>query len=641
MRFSSLVPLLAAIVAPSFILAEDKVTTPPVVAAGQATPSDKSSEAQVLVTADRRETDATRSTASVARSTAADDRERGYVLNSWQWLEGIAGVDAVSGYGGIDGGLGRVRLRGANSYDTQWLVDGIPVSDPSTPQGNLPTYALPSAGLDHVEVVRGPQSGLYGSRAVGGVVNLITARPTSDHAALVRAEAGSFGTVRGVAEATGPLTKDLGYAIAIDGTHSDGFSAYTDSDAHGDPKDHERDGIDRLGATGRVEWQAVPSTSLYLAGRYQALNQEFDNYDPDDKTSLNHLRSTALSAGSRSQVTERLNIDVDLSWMGSERMYRTSSVTLYNGEQRRASIVGRYQVVSWLEAAIGADGAREEIVTTSTGSETEHHDWLGGGWAQLYSSGEHHDVSLAVRQDIQSHAGDASTWRVAAAAHAFEQRATLRAAVGTAFRAPSLSELYGYGGNPDLEAQESLGWEVGARLKPVRAVMLESTWFVNDYDNVIDYVDPDSWSGPIIGTFVNVPDYRVHGIENTLNVDLWERHLSLRATYTFQQVDEVPASDFDIYTIYLPRHLASVALITRGEPGWARIGYTYRGTSPTGNGDEKLDAVSMVDAAVGAVLGKTWEASLRVENVFDQHYEVNSGYTTAGMAIYGGVAARF
>jgi vitamin B12 transporter len=633
MRLSYLVPLLAAFVAPTLLPAAEPSVPQP-------TPTPARDE-QVVVTADRRETDAIRSTASVAQRDAQDDRERGYVLNTWQWLEGIAGVDAVGGSGGIDGGIGRVRIRGANSYDTQWLVDGIPVSDPSTPQGNLPTYALPSAGLDRVEVVRGPQSGLYGSRAVGGVVNLITARPTQDHEQLVRAEAGSFGTVRGVAEATGPVSKELGYAVSVDGTHSDGYSAYTDADSSGDPKDHERDGIDRLGATGRMEWQALPATSLYLAARYLALNQEFDNYNPDDRESSNKLRSTALSAGSRSRVAERVSIDTDLSWVGSERTYHTTSDTVYDGDQYRAAIVARYQALTWLEAALGGDGGRESITTTTASSEIDHHDWLGGIWGQLYSATEHHDVSLSVRQDAQSHAGDATTYRIAGAAHAFERRATLRAAVGTAFRAPSLSELYGYGANTELEAQKSLGWEVGVRLRPVPELAFESTYFVNDYDNVIDYVDPDGWSGPLDGRYTNIPDYRVHGIENTLTIDLWERHLSLQGNYTWQKVDEIPVSDYDIYTVYLPRHLAGVALVGRHDLGWARLGYTYRGTSPTGTGEEKLDAASVVDAAIGATITRIWEASVRVENLFDDHYEVNSSYTTSGLAIYGGVAARF
>lgn len=649
MRYSFLVPVLAALMVPTFVVAEETSPAATTATPASTTPPPTPPPAEkntVVVIADRRETDATRSTASVARVSAEDDRARGYVLNSWQWLTGLAGVDSVGGSGGIDGGVGRVRIRGSSSYDTQWLVDGIPVSDPSTPQGNVPTYALPTAGLDHVEVVRGAQSGLYGSRAVGGVVNLMTARPTSEHEGLGRVEAGSFGTVRGVAQGTGPIVEGLGYAIAVDGIHSDGFSSYTDLDAKGDPRDHEADGLDRLGATGRVEWQAAPATSLYLAGRYLALNQEFDNYDPDDDVSFNQLRSTTLSAGSRSRIAERVTVQVDVSWAGSQRTYRTGSsfgdsVTEYDGDQRRAAVVGRYQIVSGLEAAVGADGAREELVTETTLTETEHHDWLGGGWVQLYSSGPYHDISLSARQDIHSREGDATTWRVAAAHHVLEQRVTLRGAIGTAFRAPSLSEMYGFGGNTDLEAQESLGWEAGVRLKPISGALFESTWFVNDYDNVIDYVDPDTYLGPIPGAFTNVPDYRVHGIENTLTVDLWERFLSLVGAYTWQEVDEVPASDFDIYTIYLPRHLASVAVISRGEIGWARVGYTYRGTSPNGNGNEKLDAASIVDAALGVNLTRHWETSVRVENVFDEHYEVNSGYTTPGLAMYVSTAARF
>lgn len=648
MRLSSLVPLLAVLAGSFPLTAEDAPSAALPPGMPEQSPADgKPSDDQVVVTADRRDTAATRSTASVERVDAEDIRERGYVLNTWQWLEGLAGVDAVSGYGGIDGGLGRVRLRGTNSYDTQWLVDGIPVSDPSTPNGNIPTNQLPSAGLESVEVVRGAQSGLYGSRAVGGVINLITARPTADHQTVARVEAGSFGTVSGMAQGTGPIADGLGFALAIDGLHSDGFSSRTDADADGDDRDHEADGVDRLGSTGRLEWQAHDTTNLYAAARFQAINQEFDGSGPDDNLSLSKTRSVGISAGSRSQVSERVMIESDLSWLGSDRAYRNDGFfgltnTDYDGDQFRAALRGRYQIVSWLELALGADGARESVeISDATSSETRR-DYLGGGWIQLYSAGEHHDVSLSARQDLHSRAGDATTWRAAAATHAFEQRATLRGAVGTAFRAPSLEEQYApFGGNPDLEAQESLGWEVGIRLMPVQEIRLESTWYANDYDNVITYYDPDDFGGPIPGAFANVPEYRVHGLENTLELSVLDRRLSLIGTYTWQDVIEVPAGVFDSFSPYLPRHLINVSAIGRGEHGWVRLGLTHRSSAPTTTPGEQMDAFSLVDAAVGARIARHWEMSLRVENLLDDDYEVTPGYTTSDLAVYGGVAARF
>jgi vitamin B12 transporter len=648
MRPLSLVPLLAACAVPSLLIAEERAPAPTPASATTETPAPiTADDPPVVVTADRRETDATRSTASVSQVDADDDRERGYVLDSWRWLQGLAGVDAAAGYGGIDGGLGRLRIRGANSFDTQWLVDGIPVSDPSTPQGNLPTNQLPTAGLERVEVVRGAQSGLYGSRAVGGVVNLLTARPTAGHEILGRAEAGSFGTARGVAQATGPLATGLGYALAVDGLHSDGFSARTDADAEGDARDHEADSLDRLGANGRLEWQAHAATSLYLAARYQAINQEFDASGPDDLLSYSQTRTTGISGGSRTRLGERLVVESDLSWLGSDRTYREDgffglSTTGYDGDQRRAALRGRYLATTWLEATVGADGGRESLETVTAGASETHRDWLGGGWIQLYSAGEHHDVSLSTRTDLHSRAGDATTWRAAAAGHALERSVTVRGAAGTAFRAPSLGEMFAsFGGNPQLEAQESLSWDAGIRLAPVAQVALESTWFVNDYDNVIGYFDPDGFAGPLPGGYANVPSYEVRGWENAIELALWERHLSLRGAYTWQEVVTVPEDIFDSFSPYLPRHLANVAVIARGEPGWVRLGYTYRGSAPTTTSGTFLDASSVVDVAIGAALGRHWEVSARVDNLFDEDYEVNPGFTTSGLAFYGGVAARF
>lgn len=635
MHLKSLVPLLALLAGTFPLAAEDApvAPTPP-----PATVDDDAQEPPLIVTADRRETPAPRSTASVSRVDADDDRERGYVLNSWEWLEGLPGVDAVAANGGLDGGLGRVRIRGANSFDTQWRVDGIPLNDPSTTQGQLPPAYLPSAGLDRVEVVRGPQSGLYGSRAVGGVVNLLTARPTADHRTTARAEAGSFGTVRGVAQATGPLADGLGYSIAVDGLHSDGFSARTDADAQGDAKDHEADGIDRLGANGRLEWQAFDSTSLHVAARYQALNQEFDGFSgPDDSEALSKLRSTALSTGTRSRFGDRLSLEFDLAWQGSERAYHITSTTDYTGDQRYAALTARYHLFEWLELAVGGDGSREELGIDDGFSEVDHHAWLGGGWAQVYSAGEHHDVSLSARHDVSNRSEDATTWRAAAAGHAFDQRLTVRGAVATAFRAPSLFELYdSYSGNTDLLPQESLSWEVGVRVVPLAGLSFESTWFETDYDR-------------LIGTdaaflYINVTDYRLRGSENGASLDLWDRHVTLRAAYTWVDTVHVPNdASFETFTPYLPRHLANVAAILRGQPGWVRIGFTRRGAAPTSAFDSigQTAWASVLDAAVGINLGRNWEISARVDNVLDEDYEVTPGYATSGLAAYGGVTARF
>lgn len=646
MRLSSLVPFLATFLAPAFLVAEEQpvTTTPPRTTPALASSTD-SSDTSVVVTADRRETDAARSTASVSRVEASDDRERGYVLNTWQWLEGLAGIDAVSGYGGIDGGIGRVRLRGSNSYDTQWMVDGIPVSDPSTPQGSVQTSHLPTAGLEAVEVVRGAQSGLYGSRAVGGVVNLITARPTAEHDTLARVEAGSFGTVRGIAQGTGPIANGLGYALAVDGLHSDGFSAKAAAGDDGDAKNHEADSIDRLGANGRLEWQVHPSTSLYVASRYQALNQEFDNNGPDDNLSFAQTRIVGFSGGTRSRISERLTIDTDLSWLASERHYRDNSsffgltTTDYTGGQQRASIQGRYQATTWVEIALGGDGAKESLtVKNASGTSIDESDWLGGAWAQIYSAGDYHDLSLSARQDLHSRAADATTWRTAAAGHLLDRRITVRGAVATAFRAPSLYEQFDPNpftpGNPELEAQESLSYEVGLRLIPIPEITAESTWFVTDYDNVITTI--------ATGVFTNVPSYKVRGWENSLAWSLWDRHLTLSGVYTWHDVVTVPDPTvaFDSFSPYQPRHAFDLSAVGRAELGWVRIGFTRRGAAPTTFGTY-IDWASVVNAAAGMALSKNWEISVRVDNVFDEDYEVTPGYSTSGLAAYGGVAARF
>ena len=141
-------------------------------------------------------------------------------------------VDALRSVPGLDvtetGGPGRatsVRLRGANPGQTLVLIDGIRANDPTAPGADFDFSMVPVGAIDHIEVLRGPQSALYGSDAIGGVINIITKKGGGAPVNNVRAEGGSYGT----GALTGSTVGSLGpwsYAVAGSGIHSDSFSAY-------------------------------------------------------------------------------------------------------------------------------------------------------------------------------------------------------------------------------------------------------------------------------------------------------------------------------------------------------------------------------------------------------------------------------
>ena len=156
----------------------------------------------IVVTAERRDTDLERSTSITDVITPQDAADAGHPFNTFDLFRSLPGVDVIETNGGIDGSTTSIRLRGGRGQDTRYLLDGIPINDPTAADGAVNASVIPSTGLDRIEVVKGAQSGLYGANAVGGVVNLISRRPTAEPRTEGLVEGGSFGTLRGAAGAS-------------------------------------------------------------------------------------------------------------------------------------------------------------------------------------------------------------------------------------------------------------------------------------------------------------------------------------------------------------------------------------------------------------------------------------------------------
>jgi vitamin B12 transporter len=334
MRCRSLTLLLISSVAAVCARAEDAEPAPTPEAAKPAVAGSAPLGETIVVTPERRETTLARTSGDVDVVDQQEARLRGHPLSAWEWLTGLPGVNATPGAGGIDGGIPRVKMRGANSYDTQVRVDGIPIEDPTVTQGQPDLSALFPAGLSRVEVVRGAQSGVFGSRAVGGVVDFQTLRPTARPHADLRLEGGAYRTVSGEADATGPLGEQVGFALAASGLTSRGFSATTAPGRDGDASGHEDDGLRRAGLSGRVEWTPRPGSTWYVAANSVALSREFDSFNPDDAASHADIRAWRGSAGGDARVGERLTLGGDVAYSGFDKWYTTAfGTTTYYGHE--------------------------------------------------------------------------------------------------------------------------------------------------------------------------------------------------------------------------------------------------------------------------------------------------------------------
>ncbi len=600
----------------------------------------KSSETTIIVSAQRAPETLAQTTSVVDVIDSEDRRERGHPAQVFEQLRGISGVETQSLYGGVDGGAARISLRGLRSSDTQVLLDGVPLNDPTAIASDANVSVLNDAALGRIEIAKGAQSGLYGSRAVGGVVNLITAAPTETPVNTVLIEGGSYGTARIDATATGPVTKTIGYTFGIVGLRSDGFSTQTDADAKGDPKKHEADALTRLGVNARVQAKLPGDGVLYVGVNAIGANQEYDGFAaPDDASANVHQRVGRVSAGGQGHVAERLTIAADVAATQTNRIGSSNDEGEYGyrGREGFASVRATADVLpanttepTWLQHAeftVGIDRLNSRGKFDSFGDQYEHSSQLTGAWAQLRGGGECAELSAVVRVDHHDQFGNATTWRTAAAVFPMHS-VKLLAAVGTAFRAPSLYELYAptYG-NADLQPQRSLTAEVGHESTLPADVTLRNVLFRTTYQTRIGY-DPNTYQS------INVDGPRVDGIESRLGWRDGEHGPRCAIVHTFVRDDQGGSA-----IVLLPHNHLTITPAWHWSKVW--MGVTIDAIGHRHATPSDLGGYTLVHAVAGWTPRPWAELYVRAENLLDRAYSVNPGYSTAGRSAYGGAVLTF
>ncbi len=215
---------------------------------------------EMVVTADREPEPISRtgSSISVVKGETLATSNPGSLVDA---LRTVPGLD-ISEAGG-PGSTSQIRLRGANTGQTLVMIDGIRINDPTAASGDFDFAMFAPSSIERIEVLKGPQSALYGSDAMGGVVNIITKKGSGPAQFNVRTEGGSYGT----ATTNGSVTGSQGpwsYAVTGGGQHSNGFSRFgyriPPLEAKFGPL--ERDGFDRLGGSARVGYDAGEGVRL-------------------------------------------------------------------------------------------------------------------------------------------------------------------------------------------------------------------------------------------------------------------------------------------------------------------------------------------------------------------------------------------
>jgi len=612
-------------------------------------PAAAAARGEVVITATRVETPL-REVASSVTVIKADEIERRGAVSAADALRDVPGLSVVRQGG--QGHLTSVFLRGAKSEHTKVLVDGVCVNDTISPGGGFDWANMPAEDIERIEVVRGPQSVLYGSDAIGGVIHIITKRGKGKLGGYVKAWAGSYNTF-GESIGAGGAVKWLDYYVTLSRLDTKGFSAADVSMGN-----HERDGFGRTAFTAKV---GIAPTECFemvvLAKGLWAKSGIDDGGGPhmDDPDRLNGQEQWIF------RVEPRLSL-LDGRW---EQKFAFSYVTdeRYDhdgpaGGRIRADYHGQRTKFEWQHNV-----QLHPTNTLTFGMETEeqagsssyftdewgfdYRDHFSRQTLRMWGYYVQDKINIAdtffttagVRLDDYDQSGRACTWRVAPAVWIKETQTKLKASAGTGFKAPTLYQLYvPIYGNGDLSPERSCGWEAGfEQYFCNRRLGFEAVYFENRFRDLIDF----QGSG-----YVNVGSAWSKGVECNVTWRPLDR-LEFKANYTYLRTrdeetgDELirrPRHKFGLDVSYRPverlRLTAGVGFVGgRDDLYWDPATYATRRV--------RLAKYTLWNFGAEYDVCKNLAVFGRLDNAFHEKYEEVYGYGTPGCGAYFGVKGKF
>jgi len=539
-------------------------------------------------------------------------------------LDRLPGVNSVS-TGGL-GGATTLQIRGLPARYVGVQINGIDVSDPSGTQNQFDFGGLTGDSLGRIEVLKGSQSALYGSEAVGGLVDISTWRPTADgFSGELRTEAGRYETYSGAL--------NMGYrdargevALTYARTDTEGFSSRSSNG--------EKDGFEQDMLTFYGEYATSEVLSLGLTGFHMDSDAEFD---PFIGTAGSLLTEQTGLRGFARLTTGRVDHELSVSHLDIDRRDTSPGAFTprFTGERTELSYLGSADLGRYSRLNFGVEYT-EERFTAAPVRGSKDNTALHGEW--LITPADTIDVSLALRQDEDSDFGGETTGRAAAVWRPAEGWA-LRAVAGTGFRAPSLFERFSAFGDPTLEPEESRSYEIGVE-RSFASGSVEATLFKTEIDNLIRFDPTATKCGSGFGCFTQVPGKTTsEGLELAGDFDI-NAAVAIYGSYTYTD-----ARNNGQRLTRTPRHDAVVGLEAQFTPAW-RGGFDVRHVAdvlpsafaPVGN---KVGDYTLVGARIEHDVTERAVVYLRVENLFDEDYETAGGFNTPGRSAHVGLSAKF
>jgi vitamin B12 transporter len=606
---------------------------------------------ETVVTATRVPTSIDRVGNAITVITEEQIRER-QVTSVADILRTVPGL-AVNRSGGGPGTLTQVRIRGAEANHTLVLIDGIEVNDPAA-GSEFDFGQLLASGIERIEILRGPQSALYGSDAVGGVINIITKRGKGKPSGYASVEAGSFQTGRADAGVSGS-TEQISYSLYATGYSSDGISIASRKRGF-----DEADGYSHRTAGGKLGFTPVEALQIDLVGRWTQARLENDGFSGTTSPNI------AFDTRDDTLVWQRFGrVQASLDTFGgawqhilgasvadSRQDFRTDKVenSTLDGSKKKFDYQSNIFYSSDLLApaehstVIGVERETERVINHSAFSDIDRDIDTKSVFAQQgITLWDRLTLTAAGRHDWNELFADDTTWRFSGAYLFRDSGTKLKASYGTAVKAPTIFELFGFTntfqGNPNLVPERSRGWDAGIEQTFLDGrAAAEITYFDQRIEDLIEGFG---------NTSVNVP-----GVSRARGVEISGRYspiksLDLVASYTYTDTRDANGDEL----VRRPQHIASFTSTYRFLENRASVtlGVDYNGNNkdleffpfPDPTQRIVLGDYTLVRIAGSYKLTDWLQAFGRIENAFNAQYEEVFSFATPGRAAYAGMRATF
>ena len=567
--------------------------------------------------------------------TEIENRGNGYIADFLRTIPS-ASINRT----GPAGGLTQLRLRGSEANQVLVLIDGVEVSNPNT--GEFDFAFLRSEDVSRIEVLRGEQSALWGSDALGGVVNIITRSGTvrgdgPDYR--LAFEGGSFGTAEAQVSAYIPVFDDATLAVNGNLFSTDGYDV---SGLEG-----EEDGLESRGLN--VGLNNVGLGGLTLSAKYSA-QHAVNEFDSD--TNFNGRLEDTLGETQTDSQTARISAQFSIA--GFENLINLSRVEteqVTTGTSFQNDTTGERLAANW------AAEASWDVHTITLLAETEEESFsnfggIGGGQNQEQSTRnsaiagdyrfDNDTITLngSVRQDFNDRFDDELTWRAGAGYTIGSVNGRLRASAGTGVKNPTMTEIFGFFpaffvGNPDIQPEKSLGYNIGYEQSLLNdALSFSVDYFRSDLENEI-ITDFSVFPSTVINL---TTESKREGVEFESRYQM--ENLQFRGSATFLDAEENGVKE-----LRRPEFLASGTLTWDADPITATLSVDHTGSQIDTDfatfSRVELDSFTLVGLNLNYHINDIISVSLRGENLLDENYQEVVGYTSQGRGIYAGLRADF